>query len=36
MWLSLCRDALVNGWTVMEALVDDVNSAQVISVKVSK
>jgi hypothetical protein len=35
MWLSLCRDALANGWTV-DALVADANSSQVISVKVSK
>ena len=34
MWLSLCRDALANGWTVV-ASVADANSSQVISIKVS-
>ena len=34
MWLSLCRDALANGWTVV-ASVTDLNSSQVISIKVS-
>jgi hypothetical protein len=34
MWLSLCRDALANGWTVV-ASVADLNSSQVISIKVS-